>query len=313
MIYILWFTTMSINYIKVVPPIPLNNIPAPWKQAIKELNQVPPPLPFCSSPIELNENMPDTDERTVLYFVGKDKSNLKPKISILPTLAKASKSGNELSNYTLQLSLLNQPTLQLHADMLDADWRIELYLLVKKLWNDKLEVPVSRKLAKLYEPGSNLLCQLVQLCTSCFESKHHLTKPYKHAADWFSKIIQEAKKLDTKITIANKAKGKAPVIDEMREIVDQMRDGKNPVSEKTSPHYYRLIEVALSLNKLEVGLSLNKISKLNRSHWKAFISSCCQRIQAIEKPTCQETFVKDKKLVCRVPGPGRRTYLLLKI
>lgn len=247
---------MSIKSIQYVPPIPLDKIPAPWKQTIKQLNQVPPLLPVCSSPVQLNENMP------------------------------------------------NQAALQLHADMLDADWRIELYLLVKKRWNSKLKIPVSPKLAKLHEPGSELLYQLVQLCITCFDSKHPLSQHYQHAADWFLNIIQEAKELDTKITIANKAQGKAPIIKEMREIVAQLRDGKNPVIQTTSPHYYRLIEV---------GLSLNEPYKSNKSYWQAFLSSCCKRIQAIEKPTCQETFVKNNKLVHRAPGPGRGTHMIIAL
>jgi hypothetical protein len=295
---------MSINSIKIIPPIPLKNIPSPWREVFKQLNQVPPPLATCISLVQLNENKSDTDEKTVIYCVGKDKSNLTPKVSILPILAEVSKSGHELSNHTLKLSLLNQPAIQVHADMLDADWRIELYLLVKKLWNPKLKIPVSRKLAKLYEPGSNQIYHLLQLCITCFDTKHPLSKDYQHAADWFLNITQEAKKLDNQITIANEAKGKAPIIDEMREIVAQMRDGKNPVNEITSPHYYRLIEV---------GLSLNKPWSSKKSYWEAFISSSCQRIQAIEKPTCQETFVKNNKLVRRVPGPGRRTHMIIAI
>ncbi|MEH1931549.1 hypothetical protein [Nostoc sp.] len=295
---------MSIKDIKTIPPIPLKNIPDPWKEVFQQLNQVPPPLPICISPVHLNENMPNTDEKTVLYFSGKDKSNLKPKVSILSILAEVSEFGHELSNHTLKLSLLNQPAIQLHADMLDADWRIELYLLVKKLWNPKLKIPVSRKLAKLYEPGSNQLYHLLQLCITCFDSKHHLSQHYQHAAGWFLNIIQESKKLDNQITIENEHKGKAPIIKEMREIVAQMRDGKNPVNGKISPHYYRLIEV---------GLSLNKPWSTNKSYWEAFISSSCQRIQAIEKPTCQETFVKDNKLVRRAPGPGRRTHMIISI
>ncbi|MEA5569147.1 hypothetical protein [Anabaena sp. UHCC 0399] len=295
---------MSIKNIIYIPPVPVNKIPSPWRETFQQLNQSPSPLSVCNFPDQESEHTPDTTSKYVIYWVNKDKSGLKSKGSIFLTLAKVSKFVDELSNYTLELSCLNQPALQLHANMVDADWQIELTLLVKKRWNPQLKIPISRRLAKLHEPGTNLLNQLLQLCISCFDSKHHLSQHYQHAADWFLHIIQEAQKLDTKIIIANTAKGKAPIIKEMRDIVAELKYGKNPVTETTSPHFHKLIEV---------GLSLNQPYSSNKSDWKAFLKSCCQYIQATEKPTCQETFVKDNKIVRRAPGPGRRTYLLIDI
>lgn len=200
--------------------------------------------------------------------------------------------------------LINKPAIQLHAIISDADWLIALYWVVKKSWNPKLKIPISRQIAKLYEPWGELFYQVLRLCIVCFDNKHQLSQRYVDPANWFLNIIREAKKIDTKIIIENEASGKNSIIEEKRDIIARLRDGQNPATEQTSPHYYRLIEVALSLQNSD---------DFNKNYWKPFMSACCKHIQAMEKRTCQETFVENNKILYRAPGSGKGTYTLMDL
>ncbi|BAB77830.1 hypothetical protein ACN23B_07315 [Anabaena sp. FACHB-709] len=295
---------MSIENIICIPPIPVDNIPSPWRETFQQLNQVPPPLPVCNFPDQTNEQMPDTAGKEIIYWVDIDKSGLKPRMSILPTLVEVCFSDGELPNYTLKLTLLDQPALQCHADMLDADWRIALYWIVKKQWDSDLIIPTSTELAQLYEPWAELLNQVLKLCTVCFDRKNYLSRHYLHAADWFLKIIQEAKQIDTEIMIENEAKGKDSTIKTKREIISQLRELNNSATLETSPHYYRLIKVALSMEKCD---------EFNKNYWKPFLSAGCKDIQGMERKTSQESFVVNHKIVYRAPGQGKGIYTLINL
>lgn len=201
---------------------------------------------------------------------------------------------------------LRESAIDLHLQMTDADWQIELYWVVKKKWDSKLKIPVSSKLAELHEPRGNLLYQLLQLCIGCscfgFDNEDDFKQGYKCAANWFLNLIREAKKKDDEIIILQEANGKHSIIEEKREIIAQFRDFKNPANQKTSPYYHRLIEVALSKEKND---------EFNKKYWKPFLRACCQDIQSIEKKTCQETFVLNNKIYSRTPGQGKGTHLLI--
>jgi hypothetical protein len=239
---------MSKKLFKLVPPIPLDKIRAPWNETFRQLNELTRPC-------------------------------------LLP---------------------LREPAIDLHLEMTDADWRIELYWVVKKKWNYKLKIPVSSKLAELHEPRGNLLYQLLQLCIGCscfgFDKEDDLKQGYECAAEWFLNLILEAKKKDYEIIILQEAKGKHSIIEEKREIMAQFRDLKNPANPKTFPEYHRLIKVALSKEKND---------EFNEKYWKPFLKACCQDIQSIEKKTCQETFVVDNKIFYRRPGQSRGIHLLI--
>ncbi|WP_414754242.1 hypothetical protein [Anabaena sp. CCY 9910] len=295
---------MSIENIICIPPVPVDNIPSPWRETFQQLNQVPPPLPVCSFPDQTNERMPDTAGKQIIYWRYIDKSSLKPRMSILPTLVEVCFSDGELPNYTLKLSFLDQPALQCHADMLDADWRIALYWIVKKQWNSDLIIPTSTELAQLYEPWAELLNQVLKLCTICFDSQNYLSQHYLHAADWFLKIIHEAKQIDTEIIMENEASGKNSIIKEKRKIIADFRCLKNPLIQETSPHFHKLIEVALLLEKND---------EFEKNYWKPFLSASCKYIQAMERKTSQESFVVDDKIVYRVPRQGKGIYTLTNL
>lgn len=234
---------MGARTVKFLPPVPLDRVPAPWKQALSLLDRSSPPLPFY------------------------------------------------------------EPAIQVQVDISDADWRVALYWVVKKKWNPKLRIPIPAKVSRLYESWGELLYRCLELCVVCFNSGHLLSKKYPHAADWFLNVIQEAKNISTSIVVRNEPIGKVPIIEERRRITAQLRDLRNPANPQTSPHYYRLNEVAFFLEKDDV---------FNKTYWQPLLSAACKWTQAIEKPTYQETFVKGNRIYYRA-GRGRGTLTLLSL
>lgn len=200
---------------------------------------------------------------------------------------------------------LMEPAIELHLQITDAEWQIELYWVVKKEWDSKLQIPVLPKFKKLHEPRGNLLHKLLQLCIGCsyFDNKDAPKQENdKRAANLFLGIIREAKKKDDEIIIQNEQNGKHSIIKEKREIIAQFKNLKNPANQATSPYYSRLIEVALSKEKND---------KFNKKYWQPFLRACCQDVQSIERKTSQETFVLNNKIYSRTPGQGKASHVLI--
>jgi hypothetical protein len=232
---------------------------------------------------------------------------MRPLVSIpsLPTEGIPEPWGKALSriDYPNPFSLLNPQILQTRLDMEEADWRIALYWVVKKKWNPKLKIPLKRKLAKLYEPWAELLYRTLELCERLHNVPHLENRYYAHAADWYLHLMLEAKRIGNNAIVNNQELGKTPTVKERYSIIGSLKDLTNPANPTTSPHFHRLLEVALSLEPQD---------EFNDCYWKPFLHACSQWTQATDSPTCQETFIEGNKIVQRCgQGKGKITIFSL--
>jgi hypothetical protein len=228
---------------KTIPPLPLKEIPYPWSEVMRSLDE---PLPI--SPLLL-------------------------------------------------------PAIQRHLQLAGGDWRLHLYWLVKQEWNPKLKIPISRKYARLHEPRGKLLYRTLNLCIACYDSLHPKTQYYPNDSDWFRQVAQEVRTLDNQEIQANIAIGKKDLVKHMYGIIKDLKNLKNPATPDTSLHFYRLMEVALSLENQD---------EFHKTYWKPFLSAVSGWIQALDGPNCHECYVEGNKIVCRVgQGKGKRTLLIV--
>ena len=203
----------------------------------------------------------------------------------------------------LPISPLLQPAIQQHLDLAGGDWRIALYWVVKKKWNRQLKIPVKRKYAKLLEPRGKLFFRTLELCISCHDSSHPDTQHYRNASDWYLQLMQEARNIDNQEIQKNEAIGKKPFVQHLYQIIKVLKEQKNPATPSTSLHFYRLMQVALSLEKQD---------QFNDNYWKPFLSAFSEWIRAIDGPNCHECYVDGDKIVCQWGrGRGTRTLLVL--
>jgi hypothetical protein len=174
---------------------------------------------------------------------------------------------------------------------------------VKQEWNPKLKIPVRRKYATLHKPRGQLLYRTVNLCTACYASLHPETQHYLSGSDWFRQVAQEVRTLDNQEIQANEVIGKKVLVKHMYEIIKDLKNLKNPATPDTSLHFYRLMEVALSLENQD---------EFNETYWKPFLSAVSGWIQALDEPNCHECYVEGNKIVCQVGrGKWKRTLLIV--
>lgn len=202
-----------------------------------------------------------------------------------------------------QTALPSSVLLQMRLDMSEADWRIALYCVVKKKWNPRLKVPIVRTLAALFEPWAELLFRKLELCEACYDALPSANIRYHHAAHWYGQIIQEAKRLEATIILANEEGGKTPIVKERYAIIAAFKDLQNPVSLSTSPHLHYLIETALKLERCD---------RFHQQYWKPFLRACSRWTQATDKKTCQEISVEGDRIVCQ-SGQGRAKLVLFRL
>lgn len=203
----------------------------------------------------------------------------------------------------LPISPLLQPAIQQHMDLAGIDWRITLYWVVKKKWNHKLKIPVNRKYAMLLKPRGELFFRALELCMAGYNSSHLDSKDYHNASDWYLQLMQETRNLDNQEIQANEASGKKPFVQDLYQIIKTLKNQKNPATPSTSLHFYRLMEVALSLEKQD---------QFNNDYWKPFLSALSGWIQAIDSPDCHECYVDGDRIVCQMGrGKGKMTLLRL--
>lgn len=227
--------------------------------------------------------------------------------------------------WAMVMSSLNQPTLllpflsyppclkqatvdapvllQMRLDMSEADWRIALNWVIKKKWNPRLKVPTTRRSASLFEPWAELLFRQLELCEACYSALPQGNTHYQHAADWYGQTIQEAKRLEAMIILANEGGGKTPIVKERYAIIAAFKDLKNPVNLSTSPHLHYLIETALKLERCD---------RFHQRYWKPFLRACSQWTQATDKKTCQEVLVEGDRIVCQ-SGRGKAKLTLFSL
>ncbi len=203
----------------------------------------------------------------------------------------------------LPISPLLQPAIQQHMDLAGGDWRITLYWVVKKKWNRQLKIPFFRKYAKLLEPRGDLFFRTLELCISSHDSSHPDTQHYRNASDWYLQLMQEARNLDNQEIQANEAIGKKSFVQHQYQIIKALKNLENPATPSTSLHFYRLMEVALSVEKQD---------QFNDNYWKPFLSAFSGWIQAVDGPNCHECYVDGGKIVCQMgQGRGKRTLLVV--
>lgn len=202
-----------------------------------------------------------------------------------------------------QATLAAPVLLQMRLDMSEADWRIALYWVVKKKWNPRLKVSTVRTSANLFEPWAELLFRQLELCEACYGALPQATTHYHHAAYWYGQIIQEAKRLEAKIILANEGGGKTPIVKERYAIIAAFKDLQNPVSLSTSPHLHCLIETALKLERCD---------RFHQQYWKPFLRACSRWTQATDKKNCQEVYVEGDRIVCQ-SGQGKAKLTLFSL
>jgi hypothetical protein len=115
--------------------------------------------------------------------------------------------------------------------------------------------------------------------------------------------MQEARNIDNQEIQANEAIGKKPFVQNLYQIIKTLKNLENPATPSTSLHFYRLMEVALSLEKQD---------QFNEDYWKPFLRALSGWIQAVDSPNCHECYVDGDKIVCQIgQGKAKRTLLVL--
>ena len=190
---------------------------------------------------------------------------------------------------------LIEPILQWRLDMEEADLRVALYWVLKKKWNSKLKIPLKLKQAKLYKPWGELLFRTLELSERLHKVDHPATQHYVDAADWYLHLMLETKRISNDVIIDNEAGGKTPFVQERYSIIGSLKAQRNPVNPQTSPHFYRLVEVALTLEPQD---------EFNNRYWKPFLRACSQWTEMTASRLCQETFSEGNKIMQRC-GRGR--------
>ncbi len=190
---------------------------------------------------------------------------------------------------------------QYQISKLNFDWAIALHWVVKKKWNPQLKFPVPRKLADLYEPWGELMFRQLELCIRCHEASHPTSQGYRNPSDWYLQLIIETKGDDLCDVIANEEIGKKSLIKDKYSIMKAIKDERNPANPETSPHFYRLMEAALELEKED---------SFYKDYWKPYLEACSKWIRALDDKTSQVSFVKGNKILRR-HGQGRATVTIL--
>ncbi len=185
------------------------------------------------------------------------------------------------------------PIMHLRLNMDEAEWRTALYWVAKKKWLPRLQFSGSQKYFRLYEPWGDLLLRTLELCDRCYDGPE--TCRYSSAANWFLQIVQEAKRIGQQAILANEDVGKTQFVKERYEITAALKDGKNPVNFQTSPHFYRLMDAALRLERFD---------DFNDLFWKPFLRACCRWTRLTDSKKCQEFYVEQDKILSRC-GRGR--------
>lgn len=225
----------------------------------------------------------------------------KPKIRIIapiPTLNLPTPWGNAISladKPMILLPMLLSPIMRIRVDMDEADWRTGLYWVVKKKWQSKLEFPGDPEYFNVHEPWGDLLLRTLELCDRCFDPTTPESQDYSSAANWYLQIIQEAKMLGQRAILANESGGKTPVVKERHAITKALRNLENPVNPQVSPHFHRLMDAALRLERSD---------EFNNQFWKPFLRACCCWNQLTDSPECQALYVRGNKIVAQF-GRGR--------
>jgi hypothetical protein len=194
-----------------------------------------------------------------------------------------------------------KPAIELRMSNVEADWKIALHWVVRKKWNPCLKIPVPEDKAELYEPWGELMFRALELCIQCHKASHPASQYYRNPSDWYLQLIIEARAHDLCAVIANQSPGKKRFITDRYWIIKELKALRNPANPKTSPHFYRLMEASLELEKQD---------EFNSNYWRPYLSACSKWIQSLEKKTCQETFVQKNKIVRRT-GRGRGTLTML--
>ena len=193
--------------------------------------------------------------------------------------------------------------IQQRLDMEEADWRIALYWVVKKKWKPKLKIPLKRAAANLYQPWGELFYRGLELCIECHRLSPSSHTLYLSDAFWYECVMQEAKHISMRAIVANEPTGKSSSVEERYDIIKALKALTNPANPRTSPHFHRLMEVALTLEHQDA---------FNDRYWKPFLRASSQWTQLTASRSCQETFVEGNKLVQRC-GQGRGTITLLRV
>jgi hypothetical protein len=185
--------------------------------------------------------------------------------------------------------------------MIEADWLIVLHWVVRKKWNPHYKIPVSRKLANLYEPWGELMFRVLELCIQCHKTSHPASQYYRHPSDWFFQLVMENRGSGLCAAIANQPVGKTSLIKDKYWSIKELKALRNPGNPEIWTHSYRLEEVSLELEKQD---------EFNSYYWQPYLSAFSKWIQALDTKACQETFVQGNKIVRRT-GRGKGTVTML--
>lgn len=190
---------------------------------------------------------------------------------------------------------------QYQISKLDSDWAIALHWVVKKKWNPQIKFPVPRKLADLYEPWGELMFRQLELCIRCHEASQSARQFYCNPSDWYLQLILETKEDDVCDIIANRATGKKAFIKDKYSSIKTLKEVKNPANPEAAPHFHRLMEAALELEKQD---------SFYKDYWQPYLRACSGWIQALDSQIYTESFVKGNKIFQRL-GKGKVTRMIL--
>lgn len=216
--------------------------------------------------------------------------------------------------WNITISLLDKPSdiplisqvrlklaTQYQISELEEAWAIALHWVVKKKWNRQLKFPVLPKWADSYEPWGELMFRELELCIRCHEASKSARQFYRNPSDWYLQLILETKGDDVCDTIANKITGKKALVKDNYSIIRTLKELKNPANPETAPHFHRLMEAALELEKQD---------SFYKDYWKPYLKAYSGWIQVLDSKNFAESFVKGNKIFQRV-GKGKATEVIL--
>jgi hypothetical protein len=198
--------------------------------------------------------------------------------------------------------LPSDPQEHARLKLIGGQWLIWLHWVVKKKWLSKHKIPVSREVAKLYEPKGEYLYRLLEICIQVHASRWGEYYNNNGLA-WFGYIVKTERDANIRHVLNNEAKNETysqggygrAFRDDQRQIIAQLENLQNPWHPELSPHHHRIMAAALELEVSDIFLN---------NYWKPFLKAYRGWIRSLDSPNWAAAWVEGNHLKCQA-GRGK--------
>jgi hypothetical protein len=205
--------------------------------------------------------------------------------------------------FAVPLKIFEDPGYKVANYTILKQWAVAHQWLVKKLWDRKVKIAVSKPVKKALELRGDFLVQVFNLCERChsFQSSLDFVIPYKNAGVWFNVVELEfiGLELETLIDKPEPINGniKRGLIEVNSERLRQLKSWNNPYENTPAIGLDYLAKSAIKIASVS--------NQFDRTHWKPFLNTYAKMISDLKtNPIWGVGYIRDGKYFMQ-GGRGR--------